>query len=88
VRIVFDLLREEGLFLGASSGVNVAGAIAMAKVLGPGHTIATILCDGGARYASKLFDPAFLRSKNLPVPEWLDDMRTIQVPTPLQTVQT
>jgi len=86
VKIVFDLLAEEGLFLGASSGVNVAGAIAMAKLLGPGHTIATILCDGGARYASKLFDPAFLRSKNLPVPGWLDDRAPLAVPTPLQTV--
>jgi cysteine synthase len=86
VRIVFDLLTDEGLFLGASSGVNVAGAIAMAKLLGPGHTIATILCDGGARYASKLFDPTFLRSKNLPVPSWLDNRAPLPVPTPLQTV--
>ena len=86
VKIVFDLLAEEGLFLGASSGVNVAGAIAMAKLLGPGHTIATILCDGGARYASKLFDPVFLRSKNLPVPSWLDARAPLPVPTPLQTV--
>jgi cysteine synthase A len=86
VRIVFDLLADEGLFLGASSGVNVAGAIAMARLLGPGHTIVTILCDGGARYASKLFDPAFLRSKNLPVPSWLDDRAALPVPTPLQTV--
>ncbi|MFM7347755.1 MAG: cysteine synthase A [Tagaea sp.] len=83
--IVFDLLREEGLFLGASSGVNVAGAIAFAKTLGPGHTIVTILCDGGARYASKLFNPEFLRSKNLPVPAWLDqDAPVVPVPTPFQ----
>ena len=87
VRIVFDLLRDEGLFLGASSGVNVAGAIEMAKTLGPGHTIVTILCDGGARYASKLFDPTFLRSKNLPVPDWLDSPQATPIPTPLQTVQ-
>jgi cysteine synthase len=85
VSIVFDLLREEGLFLGASSGVNVAGAIALAKTLGPGHTIVTILCDGGARYASKLFNPEFLRAKNLPVPAWLDGHApAIPVPTPFQ----
>lgn len=85
VSIVFDLLREEGLFLGASSGVNVAGAMALAKTLGPGHTIVTILCDGGARYASKLFNPEFLRSKNLPVPAWLDaNAPAIPVPTPFQ----
>ncbi len=69
--IVFDLLEHEGLCLGASSGVNVAGAIRMAKAMGPGHTIVTILCDYGTRYQSKLFNPAFLRSKNLPVPAWL-----------------
>ncbi len=86
VQIVFDLLIEEGLFLGASSGINVAGAIELAKTLGPGHTIVTILCDGGARYASKLFDPAFLRSKNLPVPAWLDTPHAVPVPTPFETV--
>jgi cysteine synthase A len=81
--IVFDLLREEGLFLGASSGINVAGAIALAKTLGPGHTIVTILCDDGARYASKLFNPEFLRAKNLPVPAWLDaGAPAVPVPTP------
>jgi cysteine synthase A len=69
---VFDLLKEEGLCLGASSGVNVAGAIRLAKDLGPGHTVVTILCDSGTRYTSKLFNPDFLRSKNLPVPDWLD----------------
>ena len=69
--IVFDLLSEEGLCLGGSSGVNVAGAIRMAKEMGPGHTIVTILCDYGTRYQSKLFNPEFLQSKNLPVPEWL-----------------
>ncbi len=84
VAIVFDLLRHEGLFLGASSGINVAGAIRLAKKLGPGHTIATILCDGGGRYASKLFNPEFLRAKNLPVPAWLDAPDAIPVPTPLQ----
>ncbi|MEL6464594.1 MAG: cysteine synthase A [Pseudomonadota bacterium] len=70
--IVFDLLEHEGLCLGASSGVNVAGAIRLAKDLGAGHTIVTILCDFGTRYQSKLFNPDFLRSKDLPVPEWLD----------------
>lgn len=71
VPLVFDLLAHEGLSLGGSSGVNIAGAIRMARDLGPGHTIVTILCDGAARYASKLFNPAFLAEKNLPVPEWL-----------------
>jgi cysteine synthase A len=70
--VVFDLLKEEGLCLGASSGVNVAGAIRLARDLGPGHTVVTILCDSGTRYTSKLFNPDFLRSKNLPVPDWLD----------------
>ncbi|WP_299627600.1 cysteine synthase A [uncultured Tateyamaria sp.] len=69
--IVFDLLQHEGLCLGASSGVNVAGAIRLARDLGPGHTIVTILCDFGTRYQSKLFNPEFLREKGLPVPEWL-----------------
>jgi cysteine synthase len=71
VSIVFQLLTEEGLCLGSSSGVNVAGAIRLAKLLGPGKTITTILCDYGTRYQSKLFNPEFLRSKNLPVPAWL-----------------
>ncbi len=70
--IVFDLLKDEGLCLGGSSGINVAGAIRMARELGPGHTVVTILCDYGTRYQSKLFNPAFLRSKGLPVPPWLD----------------
>ena len=69
--IVFDLLQNEGLCLGASSGVNVAGAIKMARELGPGHTIVTILCDYGTRYHSKLFNPDFLKSKDLPLPPWL-----------------
>lgn len=72
VQIVFDLLRYEGLCLGGSSGINVAGAIRLAKDLGPGHTIVTVLCDYGNRYQSKLFNPAFLREKDLPVPAWLD----------------
>src|SRR5258705_4642621 len=71
VPIVFDLLEHEGLCLGGSSGINVAGAVRLAKDIGPGHTIVTILADLGTRYQSKLFNPAFLRSKKLPVPEWL-----------------
>lgn len=70
--IVFDLLNEEGLCLGGSSGINVAGAIRLAKAMGPGHTIVTILCDSGQRYQSKLFNPEFLKSKGLPTPAWLD----------------
>jgi len=70
--IVFDLLRQEGLCLGGSSGINIAGAMRMARQMGPGHTIVTILCDYGTRYQSKLFNPDFLRSKDLPVPGWLD----------------
>ncbi len=73
--IVFDLLAEEGLCMGASTGVNVAGAIRMARDLGPGHTIVTILCDYGTRYQSKIFNPDFLRTKNLPVPHWLETRR-------------
>jgi cysteine synthase A len=69
--VVFDLLKHEGLCLGASSGVNVAGAIRLARDLGPGNTVVTILCDSGTRYTSKLFNPEFLRSKSLPAPEWL-----------------
>ena len=75
VRVCFQLLEDEGLCLGGSSGVNVAGAIRLAKEMGPGHTIVTLLCDYGTRYQSKLFNPAFLRSKNLPVPDWLDKPR-------------
>lgn len=70
--ILYDLAEHEGLLLGGSSGVNVAGAIRLAQKLGPGKTIVTILCDSGARYASKLFNPVFLREKNLPIPRWLD----------------
>ncbi len=70
--IVFDLLKEEGLCLGGSSGVNVAGAIRLAKHMGPGHTIVTLLCDSGQRYMSKLFNPVFLRQKGLPTPAWLE----------------
>lgn len=69
--VVFDLLRDEGLVLGGSSGINVAGAVRLARDLGPGHVIVTILCDYGTRYQSKLFNPDFLRAKGLPVPAWL-----------------
>jgi cysteine synthase len=69
--VIFELLREEGLCLGGSTGINVAGAIRLARDLGPGHTIVTMLCDSGQRYQTKLFNPAFLRTKNLPVPSWL-----------------
>ncbi|HET6158376.1 MAG TPA: pyridoxal-phosphate dependent enzyme, partial [Dongiaceae bacterium] len=69
--IVFDLLKEEGLCMGGSTGINVAGAIRLANDLGPGHTIVTILADFGTRYQSKLFNPEFLRSKGLPAPDWL-----------------
>ncbi len=82
VSIVFQLLQEEGLCLGASSGVNVAGAVRLAKDLGPGHTIVTILCDFGTRYQSKLFNPEFLRSKGLPVPQWLE--RRTDIPAVFQ----
>jgi cysteine synthase A len=80
VPIIFDLLRHEGLCLGGSTGINVAGAIRLAKQLGPGHTIVTILADTGGRYQSKLFNPAFLRSKGLPVPEWLEKKPDVKVP--------
>lgn len=69
--IAFGLLKEEGLCLGGSSGVNVAGAIRLAEELGPGHTIVTILADSGTRYQSKMFNPAFLKEKGLPTPDWL-----------------
>ena len=69
--VVFDLVEHEGLVLGGSSGINVAGAIKLARELGPGHTIVTILCDGGARYQSKLYNPEFLRERHLPVPHWM-----------------
>jgi cysteine synthase A len=80
VPVVFDLLEHEGLCLGGSSGINVAGAIRLAKDMGPGHTIVTVLCDFGTRYQSKLFNPQFLRSKNLPVPAWLERTPEIEIP--------
>jgi cysteine synthase A len=79
--VIFDLLDHEGLCLGGSSGINVAGAIRMARDLGPGHTIVTVLCDYGNRYQSKLFNPEFLKGKGLPVPRWLTEKRdAIEVP--------
>ncbi len=76
IPIVFDLLREEGLCMGPSTGVNVAGAMRMARALGPGHTIVTVLCDYGTRYQSKIFNAEFLRSKGLPTPDWLTARRS------------
>ena len=70
--VLFDLVRSEGLCLGGSSGINVAGAIRMARNMGPGHTVVTVLCDYGNRYQSKLYNPEFLRAKGLPTPDWLD----------------
>jgi cysteine synthase A len=79
--IIFNLLQHEGLCLGGSSGINVAGAIRLAKQMGPGHTIVTVLADYGTRYQSKLFNPEFLRSKNLPLPPWLaNESPAIEVP--------
>jgi cysteine synthase A len=80
VKVIYELLEHEGLCLGGSTGVNIAGAIRLAKQLGPGKTIVTILADYGNRYQSKLFNPAFMRSKNLPVPEWLERRTEIDVP--------
>jgi cysteine synthase A len=80
VPVIFDLLQHEGLCIGGSTGINVAGAIRLAQEMGPGHTIVTILADYGSRYQSKLFNPAFLREKRLPVPEWLERRSSIKVP--------
>jgi cysteine synthase A len=80
VPIIYELLEHEGLCLGGSTGINVAGAIRLARQMGPGHTIVTVLCDSGYRYQSKLFNPDFMRSKNLPVPEWLEHRSAINVP--------
>jgi len=80
IPLVFDLLEHEGLCMGGSTGINVAGAIRLARELGPGHTIVTVLCDFGTRYQSKLFNPDFLRGKNLPVPPWLERPSTIEIP--------
>ena len=71
LKVLFDLVQEEGMCLGGSAGVNIAGAMAMAREMGPGHTIVTVLCDYGNRYQSKLYNPEFLRSRDLPVPQWM-----------------
>jgi cysteine synthase len=78
--LIFDVLEHEGLCLGGSSGINIAGAIRLAKDLGPGHTVVTVLADYGARYQSKLFNPEFLRSKKLPVPDWMERKSNIKPP--------
>jgi cysteine synthase len=78
--LIFDVLEHEGLCLGGSSGINIAGAIRLAKDLGPGKTIVTILADYGSRYQSKLFNPDFLHAKKLPVPEWLERKSNIKPP--------
>ena len=80
VTVIYELLEHEGLCLGGSTGINIAGAIRLAKQLGPGKTIVTILCDSGNRYQSKLFNPDFMRSKNLPVPQWLEKHSKIDLP--------
>jgi len=80
IPLAFDLLEHEGLCMGGSTGINVAGAIRLAKELGPGHTIVTVLCDFGNRYQSKMFNPAFLRAKDLPVPAWLEDDTVLELP--------
>jgi cysteine synthase A len=80
VLVIYELLEHEGLCLGGSTGINVAGAIRLARQLGPGHTIVTVLCESGARSQSKLFNPDFMRSKNLPVPEWLEKHSAISIP--------
>ncbi|THD60132.1 MAG: cysteine synthase A [Bradyrhizobium sp.] len=80
VTVIYELLEHEGLCLGGSTGINVAGAIRLAKQLGPGKTIVTVLCDSGNRYQSKLFNPDFMRAKNLPVPEWLEKRSKIDLP--------
>jgi cysteine synthase A len=80
LQLIFDLLEHEGLCLGGSSGINIAGAVRLARELGPGHTIVTILADYGTRYQSKLFNPQFLHEKNLPVPAWLERRSSISVP--------
>jgi cysteine synthase A len=80
VLVIYELLEHEGLCLGGSTGINVAGAIRLARQLGPGHTIVTVLCESGARSQSKLFNPDFMRSKKLPVPEWLEKHSAISIP--------
>jgi len=80
VQLIFDLLEHEGLCLGGSSGINVAGAIRLARELGPGHTVVTVLCDYGTRYQTKLFNPEFLRARGLPVPQWMERRSSLKIP--------
>jgi len=80
IPLIFELIEHEGLCMGGSTAINIAGAIRLAKELGPGHTIVTVLCDYGSRYQSKLFNPEFLRSKNLPVPAWLERKSKLTIP--------
>jgi cysteine synthase A len=84
--VVFDLLRDEGLCMGLSTGINVAGAIRLARDMGPGHTVVTVLCDYGSRYQSKVFNPSFLREKGLPTPGWLESGAGAAVPTVFEPV--
>lgn len=84
---IYDLLKDEGLCVGSSSAINIAGAVRLAEKLGPGHTIVTILCDYGTRYREKLYDPEFLRSKDLPVPDWLETECNIDMSTILEDVK-
>ncbi len=84
---IFDLIEYEGLCLGGSSGINIAGAVRMAREMGPGKTIVTVLCDYGNRYQSKLFNPEFLRSKNLPVPGWLERAPSVNIDAVMETVE-
>ena len=81
LRLIYDLIQNEGLCLGGSSGINIAGAIKLAQEMGPGHTIVTILCDYGNRYASKIFNPDFLTKKNLPVPSWMNSQSPSEIPS-------
>ena len=78
--LVFDLMQNEGLVLGGSSGINIAGAVRLARDLGPGHTVVTILCDYATRYQAKMFNPEFMRSKDIPVPDWMESKSNIDVP--------
>ena len=80
IPLIYDLLLHEGLCMGGSTAINIAGAVRLARDLGPGHTIVTVLCDSGSRYLSKLYNPDFMRSKNLPVPEWLEKRKPIDIP--------
>ncbi len=85
LQLAFDALQHEGLCLGPSSGINIAGAIRLGQELGPGHTVVTILCDYGTRYQSKMFNPKFLKSKDLPVPDWLQDNQSANMPIVFET---